>query len=244
MATRVTLFIFCYFLFLTNGFAASHETSSSTSIPTTSQAGAAGNTGNETYTTTAAQLSGTASTITSTSAQSTKSSVSTKTMQSVHLTASPTSSGLKFEHQNTSASTLKTTSSIGPQDGVTSSYEHQKTSVSTNKTSNTEHLDQKVNTTKANVNQTEGNRTSGPQSEEKTEAAQFQPRYLWLLLLVVAVVAVLIYMKFKCFKVHHHPVEAMDHGTENASFQRTESNKDGVMLLGVKSGGEENAAAK
>ncbi|KAI4905057.1 hypothetical protein NFI96_016035, partial [Prochilodus magdalenae] len=39
--------------------------------------------------------------------------------------------------------------------------------------------------------------------------------------------------------------ETTDNGTENASFQRTESNKDGVMLLGVKtSGGEENAAAK
>ncbi|XP_035375869.1 mucin-5AC-like isoform X3 [Electrophorus electricus] len=65
--------------------------------------------------------------------------------------------------------------------------------------------------------------------------------YLWLLLILVVIVAVIIYCKFKGVKIHHHP-EMTDNGTENASFQRTESNKDGVMLLGVKtSGAEENA---
>ncbi|KAG7330105.1 hypothetical protein KOW79_006327 [Hemibagrus wyckioides] len=79
----------------------------------------------------------------------------------------------------------------------------------------------------------------GQQSENTPK--KFDARYLWLLVLVVAVLAVVTY--FKCFKRQTLPVETMDHGTENASFQRTES-KDGVMLLGVKSGGEENAAAK
>lgn len=68
-------------------------------------------------------------------------------------------------------------------------------------------------------------------------------KYLWILLPVgVAVVAVAMYFRYKFFKVHHHP-ETTDNGTENASFQRTESNRDGVTLLGVKSSGTEEGAA-
>ncbi|KAA8578984.1 hypothetical protein FQN60_009206, partial [Etheostoma spectabile] len=70
---------------------------------------------------------------------------------------------------------------------------------------------------------------------------------LWLIVLPALLVgaAVAVVLKFKCKKIHDH-TETMDTGTENASFQsRTDSTKDGVMLLGVKSsGGEENAAAR
>ncbi|KAK3567393.1 hypothetical protein QTP86_019873 [Hemibagrus guttatus] len=83
------------------------------------------------------------------------------------------------------------------------------------------------------------NQQGAEQGQQPENAAiKFDARYLWLLVLVVAVLAVVVY--FGCFKGQNLPVETMDHGTENASFQRTES-KDGVMLLGVKSGGEENA---
>ncbi|XP_067288559.1 podocalyxin-like isoform X2 [Pseudorasbora parva] len=76
-----------------------------------------------------------------------------------------------------------------------------------------------------------------------------EKRYLWILLPVLCiVVASMIYLKFKCKKVQHRP-EMADNGTEksrSASFQRTDSNKDGVMLLGVSktSVGEDNAAAR
>ncbi|XP_077445617.1 uncharacterized protein LOC144066145 [Stigmatopora argus] len=69
-------------------------------------------------------------------------------------------------------------------------------------------------------------------------------RLWWILLpVLLAASAAAIVLRFKCKKVHDH-TETMDAGTENASFQsRPESTKDGVMLLGVKSsGGEENAA--
>ncbi|KAL7876102.1 hypothetical protein AOLI_G00110650 [Acnodon oligacanthus] len=81
---------------------------------------------------------------------------------------------------------------------------------------------------------------SGLQSEQLR--IESNAKYWWLLLLVGVVVGVLIYVKHK---KKNPRAETTDSGTENASFQRTESNKDGVMLLGVKSsGGEENAAAK
>ncbi|XP_049338805.1 uncharacterized protein LOC111194343 isoform X3 [Astyanax mexicanus] len=68
-------------------------------------------------------------------------------------------------------------------------------------------------------------------------------KYFWILLPVgVAFLAVAMYFRYKFFKVHHHP-ETTDNGTENASFQRTESNRDGVTLLGVKSSGTEEGAA-
>ncbi|XP_008296229.1 flocculation protein FLO11-like isoform X2 [Stegastes partitus] len=82
-------------------------------------------------------------------------------------------------------------------------------------------------------------------SGEKTSAKA--DKRLWLIVLPVLLVAAaaIIFLKFKCKKVHDH-TETIDTGTENASFQsRPESTKDGVMLLGVRSsGGEENAAAR
>nr|XP_046237195.1 uncharacterized protein LOC124054823 isoform X11 [Scatophagus argus] len=70
---------------------------------------------------------------------------------------------------------------------------------------------------------------------------------LWWILLPVLLVggAAAIVLKFKGKKIHDH-TETIDIGTENASFQsRPESTKDGVMLLGMKSSGdEENAAAR
>ncbi|XP_077598272.1 uncharacterized protein LOC144213602 isoform X2 [Stigmatopora nigra] len=75
-------------------------------------------------------------------------------------------------------------------------------------------------------------------------SAKADKRLWWILLpVLLAASAAAIILRFKCKKVHDH-TETMDAGTENASFQsRPESTKDGVMLLGVKSsGGEENAA--
>ncbi|CAM4528952.1 unnamed protein product [Leuciscus chuanchicus] len=85
-----------------------------------------------------------------------------------------------------------------------------------------------------------------PTSTATSSKASTENRYLWILLPVLCIVlAAMIYLKFKCTKVQHRP-EMSDNGTENASFQRTDSNKDGVMLLGVSktSVGEDNAAAR
>ncbi|XP_051560957.1 variant surface antigen E-like isoform X4 [Myxocyprinus asiaticus] len=82
-----------------------------------------------------------------------------------------------------------------------------------------------------------GNLNDQENSKDSTE------KYLWILLPALCILlAALIYLKFKCKKVQHRP-EMTDNGTENASFQRTDSNKDGVMLLGVSktASGEENA---
>ncbi|XP_026017589.1 mucin-5AC-like isoform X2 [Astatotilapia calliptera] len=79
------------------------------------------------------------------------------------------------------------------------------------------------------------------QTEEKSA-----DKKLWWLVLpaTLAAAAIAIVLKFKSKKVHN-PTETVDTGTENASFQRAENSKDGVMLLGVKSSGrEENAEAR
>ncbi|XP_032439271.1 putative protein TPRXL isoform X2 [Xiphophorus hellerii] len=93
-----------------------------------------------------------------------------------------------------------------------------------------------------NTEQKSSERQEKEASEQK--AAGSDKRLWWLLLpagLVAGVAA--LFLKFKSKKIHDH-TETIDTGTENASFQsRPESSKDGVMLLGVKSsGGEENAA--
>ncbi|XP_048041883.1 endochitinase A-like isoform X8 [Megalobrama amblycephala] len=97
--------------------------------------------------------------------------------------------------------------------------------------------------------------TSHPTSQPATSKAGLGDKamlvvsdknYLWILVPVLIVaLAAMIYLKFKCKKVQSRP-EMADIGTENASFQRTDSNKDGVMLLGVSktSVGEDNAAAR
>ncbi|XP_029530482.1 uncharacterized protein LOC115138120 isoform X2 [Oncorhynchus nerka] len=73
--------------------------------------------------------------------------------------------------------------------------------------------------------------------DEEPETPKSNKNMLWILLPVLGVVvaAVIVFFKFKSMKVHDH-TEAIDNGTENASFQsRSDSTKDGVMLLGVKS---------
>lgn len=87
--------------------------------------------------------------------------------------------------------------------------------------------------------------SSGNLNDDQKPKENSEKKYLWILLPVLCVLlAAAIYLKSKCKKVQHRP-EMTDNGTENASFQRTDSNKDGVMLLGVSktSGGEDNASA-
>ncbi|XP_051983787.1 putative protein TPRXL isoform X2 [Xyrauchen texanus] len=84
--------------------------------------------------------------------------------------------------------------------------------------------------------------TSGNRNDaEHNEKMIVNYNWIWLPALCILLV-VLIYLIFKCKKVQHRP-EMTENGTENASFQRTDSNKDGVMLLGVSktASGEENA---
>ncbi|XP_076144601.1 uncharacterized protein LOC143127173 isoform X2 [Alosa pseudoharengus] len=94
--------------------------------------------------------------------------------------------------------------------------------------------------------QGENDLQSGQNADGETKQQETDRRILWILLPVlgVLVAGVLFVLKFKCMKVQDH-AEPTENGTENASFQRSDSNKDGVMLLGVKtSGGEENVAAR
>ncbi|XP_063043011.1 putative uncharacterized protein DDB_G0290521 [Engraulis encrasicolus] len=94
--------------------------------------------------------------------------------------------------------------------------------------------------------ETTDNKQQAGQATEDGKEAKTDNKILWVLLpvLVVCVAGVIFILKYKCMKVQEH-IEPTENGTENASFQRSESNKDGVMLLGVKSSGaEENAAAR
>ncbi|XP_074479517.1 uncharacterized protein LOC141760540 isoform X2 [Sebastes fasciatus] len=89
--------------------------------------------------------------------------------------------------------------------------------------------------------------TKGPQTGNDEKVPPKSDKRLWWIVLPALLVAAAaaIVLKFKCKKMHDH-TETIDNGTENASFQsRTETSKDGVMLLGVKSSaGEQNAAAR
>ncbi|XP_037613900.1 flocculation protein FLO11-like isoform X2 [Sebastes umbrosus] len=88
---------------------------------------------------------------------------------------------------------------------------------------------------------------AGPQTGNDEKVPPKSDKRLWWIVLPALLVAgaAAIVLKFKCKKMHDH-TETIDNGTENASFQsRTETSKDGVMLLGVKSSaGEQNAAAR
>ncbi|XP_018615257.1 uncharacterized protein LOC108938810 isoform X2 [Scleropages formosus] len=71
-------------------------------------------------------------------------------------------------------------------------------------------------------------------------------RMLWCLVPVLGIVVAALAYGFKS-KLRKGPTypDTTENGTENASYQsRPENSKDGVMLLGVKSGGEDNAAAR
>ncbi|XP_036407380.1 flocculation protein FLO11-like isoform X2 [Megalops cyprinoides] len=100
-----------------------------------------------------------------------------------------------------------------------------------------------------NQEQTDKNlQTDGNGSPMKEDQPKSDKKMLWILLPVlgVLVAAVIFVLKSKCMKGSSHS-DAAENGTENASFQsRSDCNKDGVMLLGVKtsSGGEDNAAAR
>ncbi|XP_064787787.1 uncharacterized protein LOC135510637 isoform X2 [Oncorhynchus masou masou] len=86
-------------------------------------------------------------------------------------------------------------------------------------------------------NRNAGQDASHRAGDEEPETPKSNKNMLWILLPVLGVVvaAVIVFFKFKSMKVHNH-TEAIDNGTENASFQsRSDSTKDGVMLLGVKS---------
>ncbi|XP_046708100.1 uncharacterized protein LOC124387661 isoform X7 [Silurus meridionalis] len=139
----------------------------------------------------------------------------------------------------TSAPNYNTTVIGNTNSNATSAPSHNKTV-----TENT-----KLNATSApNGNKTgpenTGNKADSEQHERGTKDKEADHKWVWIVLGLSAVAIIVAGAYWKCYKAQNHPVETMDHGTENASFQRTESNKDGVMLLGVKTGGEENAAAK
>ncbi|XP_035283227.1 mucin-2-like isoform X3 [Anguilla anguilla] len=88
--------------------------------------------------------------------------------------------------------------------------------------------------------------TPAPKPDVPMPKSSGDKKMLWILLPVLGVlVAGVIFVLKKYTKGHGHTGTA-ENGTENASFQsRSESNKDGVMLLGVKtSEGEGNAAAR
>ncbi|XP_051995605.1 uncharacterized protein LOC127653107 isoform X2 [Xyrauchen texanus] len=80
---------------------------------------------------------------------------------------------------------------------------------------------------------TVSSRTNMPSENHKDSKESSEKRYLWILLPALCILlAALIFLKFKCKKVQNW-TEMTDNGTENASFQRTETNKDGVLLLGI-----------
>ncbi|XP_034159983.2 putative protein TPRXL isoform X7 [Pangasianodon hypophthalmus] len=217
MAARVTLFVFCYFLFQINVSAASEGSTSSPNSNLPQNFTQAVNATEEPQTSSAPSTS-----------------------SAVNATEEPQASSAPSTSSAGTTSAISNTSALSGDSATTTS----KTTQSVQTTGSPDARNRSAAPTENNVNKSAKGGNSVPQSEGPTVPKKPDLRYLWFLVLGVAVLALGIYLKFRCFKVQQHPVQTMDHGTENASFQRTESNKDGVMLLGVKSGGEENAAAK
>ncbi|XP_053089636.1 putative protein TPRXL isoform X8 [Pangasianodon hypophthalmus] len=217
MAARVTLFVFCYFLFQINVSAASEGSTSSPNSNLPQNFTQAVNATEEPQTSSAPSTS-----------------------SAVNATEEPQTSSAPSTSSAGTTSAISNTSALSGDSATTTS----KTTQSVQTTGSPDARNRSAAPTENNVNKSAKGGNSVPQSEGPTVPKKPDLRYLWFLVLGVAVLALGIYLKFRCFKVQQHPVQTMDHGTENASFQRTESNKDGVMLLGVKSGGEENAAAK
>nr|XP_055068047.1 serine-rich 25 kDa antigen protein-like [Misgurnus anguillicaudatus] len=147
---------------------------------------------------------------------------------------------------------VKVTSSLKPdnQTGNSSTEKENTNSTTTNQTSLSKDSSTRrpgsVTTQKPKSTSTLHNQgSSGKSNDDQKPTENSEKKYLWILLPVLCVLlAAAIYLKSRCKKVQHRP-EMTDNGTENASFQRTDSNKDGVMLLGVSktSGGEDNASA-
>ncbi|XP_034159982.2 putative protein TPRXL isoform X6 [Pangasianodon hypophthalmus] len=217
MAARVTLFVFCYFLFQINVSAASEGSTSSPNSNLPQNFTQAVN-----------------------ATEEPQASSAPSTSSAVNATEEPQTSSAPSTSSAGTTSAISNTSALSGDSATTTS----KTTQSVQTTGSPDARNRSAAPTENNVNKSAKGGNSVPQSEGPTVPKKPDLRYLWFLVLGVAVLALGIYLKFRCFKVQQHPVQTMDHGTENASFQRTESNKDGVMLLGVKSGGEENAAAK
>ncbi|XP_034159975.2 mucin-1 isoform X1 [Pangasianodon hypophthalmus] len=253
MAARVTLFVFCYFLFQINVSAASEGSTSSpnsnlpqnftqavnaTEEPQTSSAPSTSSAVNATEGPQTSSAPSTSSAVNATEEPQASSAPSTSS--AVNATEEPQTSSAPSTSSAGTTSAISNTSALSGDSATTTS----KTTQSVQTTGSPDARNRSAAPTENNVNKSAKGGNSVPQSEGPTVPKKPDLRYLWFLVLGVAVLALGIYLKFRCFKVQQHPVQTMDHGTENASFQRTESNKDGVMLLGVKSGGEENAAAK
>ncbi|XP_046708095.1 uncharacterized protein YBL113C-like isoform X2 [Silurus meridionalis] len=214
----------------------------STVIHTTNNTGATSRSTDHVNTTTDGVISlSTAATLIS-STQNPSLSNDTQGNTNLNATSAPNYNTTVIEKTNlnaTSAPNYNTTVIGNTNSNATSAPSHNKTV-----TENT-----KLNATSApNGNKTgpenTGNKADSEQHERGTKDKEADHKWVWIVLGLSAVAIIVAGAYWKCYKAQNHPVETMDHGTENASFQRTESNKDGVMLLGVKTGGEENAAAK
>ncbi|KAG5845490.1 hypothetical protein ANANG_G00139690 [Anguilla anguilla] len=88
--------------------------------------------------------------------------------------------------------------------------------------------------------------TPAPKPDSMMPKSSGDKKMLWILLPVLGVLVAGVIFVLKKYTKGHGGTGTAENGTENASFQsRSESNKDGVMLLGVKtSEGEGNAAAR
>ncbi|XP_056609991.1 uncharacterized protein LOC130426950 isoform X4 [Triplophysa dalaica] len=156
---------------------------------------------------------------------------------------SGSSSSDKLE-STTIASSPASKTSTESQTDTTSTQEIGTASPTQNKTLSKDSLTTSP-TTVPNLNSTSTkNHTGSGENRYDKEISKETPdkKFMWILLPAVCVLlAAITYWKFKCKKVQHRP-DMTDNGTENASFQRTDSNKDGVMLLGVSktTGGAEN----
>ncbi|XP_072544006.1 uncharacterized protein [Salminus brasiliensis] len=176
-----------------------------------------------------------------------KSTESTKLDETKSIAGSTTAMSTAAMSTAAMSTAAMSTAAKGPGNSVASTVKPTVNQTSPASSNNTENQ-----TSPASSNNTENQADASPNNTENQTDASLDntdvpdnKKYLWILMPVgVATLAAAMYFRSKFFKVHHHP-ETTDNGTENASFQRTESNKDGVMLLGVKtSGAEENAAAK
>ncbi|XP_051756625.1 uncharacterized protein LOC127516239 isoform X7 [Ctenopharyngodon idella] len=175
--------------------------------------------------------------------------------------ASPprTTSAPSSSDTSDSASSVATHPTTSASPSITTASSKQ-TTVTVNNWTNTSSATLEPNITNSPTGKQSHNKTSTrhPTSQPATSSKAFpghgdhamlassEKKYLWILVPVLCIaLAAMIYLKFKGKKVQNRP-EMADIGTENASFQRTDSNKDGVMLLGVSktSVGEDNAAAR
>ncbi|XP_021179395.2 uncharacterized protein LOC105936133 isoform X2 [Fundulus heteroclitus] len=225
-----------------------------------------------TYGTVPPQITGTASTTnapTATTAAASTTQASSQQVVTTHkmtqqtiaaaISQTMTTVGKPNQELNTTTSSNQannsdlTSSSPGPKSSskpsVTRTTQANETAQNTQHRSSNKPPEEKrqANEAAQNTHESSERQDNKPPEEKHHETAPrvgSDKRLWWILLPAVVVVGVAaLFYKFKTKKVHDH-TETIDTGAENASFQsRPESAKDGVMLLGVKSsGGEENAA--